>query len=328
MKLNKKNVVLGFNGDRDSQLSALLLSKQGYNISGVYYYINSGKVFNLPDKIISKFSKSTEDVSKKAKEIRIVLSCVDVTDIFIAEVLEYVLSSKLSFLYVNYAQIITNFIINNLAKDQEFVASGHYLKVLNNDENPRFLMHSDTSLDQSCLFSKIDLVIAKKLLLPLGDLALREREKLVKDYSITNLEQSRIEVSDISNFVPDSLVSRIELDGETYENLNFELDEFKCSVDSTFIITSEGSKSVSSNLFECIDSNLKMQRDPQKLFVKISKLDTLYPVVVNYCSLSRLRVEFSSELDLELYCGQVLSIYSSSHKNSMLLGSTVISKAL
>ncbi len=321
MEIKKKYIVLGFNGDRDSQLTGILLSKQGYSVTGVYYYINPEKIFNIPSSIISKFTREKDLVLSKANEIAIDLTVVDVTNYFIDEVLDSVISSRISFTYVNYCQLISKFLINRLSEDFESIATGHYVKLLKHTSSVQILMHSDSSLDQSYLFSDMNLAKLDGLISPLGDLALREREKLVKDYRVSNIESKDLNFLSFSDFVPESLIKRIEFNSEVFKNTEFELSNFSQDVDTTFILEGDSLKYIETKIYECSLSTLKPEPLSRNLFVRVSNSVEYHSVLLTFYTLNRFRIEFIEDLDLSLYVGQIVNIYDSDHRNSRLLGS-------
>lgn len=313
------SVYVGFNGDIDSQLLAILLTKQGFTVKGVYYSVNIPQLSLLPTHLQSKFSKNQSSLKLKAKDLNIELEIIDVSQNFVNDIIDQVITSRLEFKYINYSQLVLSFLVNCCHTYNKEFALGYYVKFLLAKDRPSILMHSDSTIDQSDYFSNTRVDRIRGFIFPLGELSHKEKNKLVDNFKLQNTESTTLERVGLEGFVAESLKRSIKIDDQSYSNFDFKLSDYHQDTTSSFNFIEAEAINIKSTIFELKNSTVSSSIQPKSVSVKYPKEPILQDALLIFNTNNQLRLEFTDPMKFQL--GQSVAIYESNHKNAKLIGS-------
>lgn len=194
------SVVVGMSGGVDSSVAAYLLKKQGYNVIGV--------TMELWQEKNSGVSSGTEDARRVASDLGIPFYVVDFKEQFKKDVVDYFTNSYLCGKTPNPC-IVCNRRIKweaLLAKAQtfgaDFIATGHYSKVLKHPETGRFcLALADTGTkDQTYALYNLTQHQLEHTIMPLGEYEKDDIRAMAKEIGLVVADKP--DSQDIC-FVPD-----------------------------------------------------------------------------------------------------------------------------
>lgn len=206
--MNKPKVLMAMSGGIDSSIAAILLHQSGYEVIGItmktWDYATSGSA-----------KKETGccnlDTINDARAVAVKLGfphyILDLKEEFYNSIVKNFISEYLSGFTPNPC-VLCNALIkwNALLKRAdalgcEFIATGHYARIKN--ENNRYFLTcgKDEKKDQSYVLWQLTQENLKRTLFPLGDLTKEEVRKMAIDFGFDNLATKR-ESYEIC-FVPD-----------------------------------------------------------------------------------------------------------------------------
>ncbi len=184
--MNKK-VVLGMSGGVDSSVAAALLKEQGYDVIGVF-------MKNWDEKDENGVCTSEidyKDAMSVANKLEIPFYSVNFVKEYADRVFKYFLdeykkgrtpnpdvmcNKEIKFkAFLEYAM--------NLGAD--YVATGHYAKVIHSDKGAILLRGIDDNKDQSYFLSKLSSKQLEKVMFPLGNFTKPEIRELAKKYDLS-----------------------------------------------------------------------------------------------------------------------------------------------
>lgn len=162
-----KKVAVGMSGGVDSSVTAYLLKEQGYQVIGVYL-----QMIEKEDA-----AKGLNDARKVAEQLGIEFRHFDIRDKFKEKVIKYFTDSYLAGITPNPCVFCNREIkfklFFDLVKDLDvdYLATGHYVKVLKNEENGKYYLGkaSDEKKDQTYFLYYLNQDVLKKVIFPLGD---------------------------------------------------------------------------------------------------------------------------------------------------------------
>lgn len=328
-----QSVYLAFNGMIDSQVSAILLSKQGYKVHGVYFYIKPEQIPQCCEQASSMFLFNHVELKDKAKNLNISLDLIDVTESFRSIVIDRILADRIEVLYSNTYQYIFSFITKSLHElyPDELKGTGHFIKSQRINDTVEVLRHTDVALDQSFYLQDLILITQKKFQFPLGDLGQKELANLVKKFKLKNLMPAKIklQVQDNADFVPASLKFDIHDDGHLYKNLELEFSSNKRSFSRSFIISKSRSvQDIDTTLFELKDTKFALNcfERPKNFFILTDISSELETAVVSPKTLGRALLETQQKMDL--FPNQLIHFYESRYQNAKFIGSAFVSSCV
>ncbi|NOX20775.1 MAG: tRNA 2-thiouridine(34) synthase MnmA [Nitrospirae bacterium] len=167
-----KKVILGMSGGVDSSVSAYLLKKQGYHVLGV-----SLLLFETRGRINPRTCCSLEAVNaarESAEIIDIPHKTINARKEFMEMVIEPFVKGYLKGITPNPCILCNKFIkfpiLEDVARTEgaEFIATGHYAKVLRIDDRVNLAKATDTAKDQSYFLYVLPLWMLEHCLFPLG----------------------------------------------------------------------------------------------------------------------------------------------------------------
>ncbi len=187
-----KKVVIGMSGGVDSSVAALLLKNQGYEVIGLFMRnwdstLNNDYLGNptVNDEICPQ-EQDYNDASEVCKKLGIPLYRVD----FIKEYWDHVFNYFLEELKRGRTpnpDIMCNkyikfdaFYKEALKLGADYIATGHYAKILDN----KLYKAYDKNKDQSYFLSQIPSSILPKVLFPLGDIDKQKVRQIAHEYDL------------------------------------------------------------------------------------------------------------------------------------------------
>lgn len=164
MSENKK-ILLGMSGGTDSSVSALLLRDSGYEVTGI--------TFRFYEK--DNNQEYLEDAQTTCRELDIPHIIYDARDIFEKTIINYFITG-----YLSGKTPVPCVICNNqlkwplLAKiadqkDINYISTGHYSRMIREDEFLHFMKGKDPDKDQSFFLWGLQQDLMKRIILPLGN---------------------------------------------------------------------------------------------------------------------------------------------------------------
>ena len=325
-----QSVYLGFNAMLDSQVSAILLSKQGYKVKGIYFYIKPDRIPKCCEQVSSKFLFNHEELRNKAKHLNISLDFVDVTDSFRCFIVDRILADRIEVLYSNTYQYIFNFITEKLQKlyPDQLKATGHFIKSQRINETVEVLRHTDVELDQSFYLQDLMLITKMNFQFPLGDLGKKELNNLVKKFKLSKLLPTNVkpQTRDNDEFIPASLKFDVYEDTQLYKNIELEFSARKRSFSHSFVINNGKSvQNIDTTIFELKDTKFALNcfERPKKIFALTDQNNELESVVISPKTLGRALLE--TERKVDLFPNQLIHFYESKYQNAKFIGSAFVS---
>lgn len=186
---NKKKVFVGLSGGVDSSVSAYLLKKQGYDVSGVFI-----KVWQ-PDFLSCTWPEDRRDAMRVCATLGIPFRTLDLEEVYKREVVDYMVSEYekgrtpnpdvMCNRYVKFGAFL------EWARNEgaDFVATGHYARVQNREESPVLFSGLDQEKDQTYFLWQLTKEDLKQILFPVGGLQKSEVRKVAKEAGLTTAEK-------------------------------------------------------------------------------------------------------------------------------------------
>jgi tRNA-specific 2-thiouridylase len=182
-------VVVAMSGGVDSSVAAALLKQQGYEVVGMML-----KLWSEPGKEESNRC-CTPDSMAQARRVAALLDIpfyvVDAKDVFRNTVVEYFLKGYAEGGTPNPCLICNKkirweFLLDHaLALGAEFLATGHYVRILNSEDGRISLLRAvDSSKDQSYVLYVLDQEKLKHALFPVGDYPKSEIRQIAESFGL------------------------------------------------------------------------------------------------------------------------------------------------
>ncbi len=175
--MKNKTVVLGMSGGVDSSVSAYLLKEQGYNVIGVTMQIwQNDDVCNIQDDGGCCGLSAVEDARKVAESLDIPFYVMNFRDEFKKNVIDYFVdeyvkgSTPNPCIACNRFVKWESFLQKSLALGADYIATGHYAKIVELD-NGRYALHKSVTAkkDQTYALYNLTQEHLKHTLMPAGD---------------------------------------------------------------------------------------------------------------------------------------------------------------
>ena len=184
---NKKRVFVGLSGGVDSAVSAGLLIKAGYDVTGVFI-----KVWQ-PDWIECNWKEERRDAMRVSAHLGIPFITLDLVKEYKQDVIDYMIREYENGRTPNPDVMCNRYVkfggFLKWAREQgaDFVATGHYARVENGVESKFDLLAGiDKNKDQSYFLWTLNQKDLANILFPVGHLTKPEVRKLAEEFDLPN----------------------------------------------------------------------------------------------------------------------------------------------
>jgi tRNA-specific 2-thiouridylase len=182
-----KRVYVGMSGGVDSSLTAALLQRQGYDVTGVYMKNWSQ---NLPG-FICTWKEDYQDAKRVAVQLGIKFEMFDFEKEYRQKVVDYMVR-EYTLGHTPNPDIMCNqevkfklFLETALAKGADQIATGHYARIIDG----KLMTGSDTTKDQSYFLYRVTHEALSKSLMPIGEYKKTEVRRLAKQLGLATAEK-------------------------------------------------------------------------------------------------------------------------------------------
>lgn len=185
MKSHVKKVYIGMSGGVDSSVSAALLKKAGYDVTGVFI-----KVWQ-PEWIDCTWKEDRLDAMRVAAKLDIPFVTLDLEKEYKEEVVDYMISEYKAGRTPNPDVMCNRYVkfggFFNWAMKQgaDFVATGHYAQIIDG----KLIAGNDKNKDQTYFLWTLTAGQISKTLFPVGNIEKPEVRKLAKKFKLPNAEK-------------------------------------------------------------------------------------------------------------------------------------------
>lgn len=186
--VKKGKVYVGLSGGVDSSVSAALLRKEGYDVTGVFI-----KTWH-PDFLPCTWKEDRLDAMRAAAHLEIPFETLDLEEAYKKEVADYMIEEYRKGRTPN-PDVMCNknvkfggFLKYALQQGADFVATGHYAQNIF-DGKFRLLAGTDKNKDQSYFLWTLKQEHLKHILFPVGGIEKPEVRKLAKRFDLPNAEK-------------------------------------------------------------------------------------------------------------------------------------------
>jgi len=221
MEKNKKKVVVAMSGGVDSSVAAALLKRAGFNVIGVFMKFWRGDLRGFENRCCS--SEAEVRARKVAKILKIPFYVFNFEKEFKKRIVDYFLKEYKRGITPNPCIICNKeikfglFLEKALALDADYIATGHYAKIIQNakikNQNNKskckifkLLRAKDKNKDQSYFLWKLNQEQLKRVVFPIGDLRREEVENLARKFKLPVLKAKKsVEICFIKTTIDDFL---------------------------------------------------------------------------------------------------------------------------
>ncbi len=183
MATTQKKVALGMSGGVDSSLSAHLLLEQGYQVTGVYM-----ECWRAPG---CRTEEDRKDALQVALELDIPFQVLDFKEVYKQKVVEYFFKEYEAGHTPNPDVMCNKEVKFGIFYDWamengfDFVATGHYAKIVDENNSKKLAIPADTHKDQTYFLYLLRSEQLEHILFPLSQLTKPEVRKLAQEKGIS-----------------------------------------------------------------------------------------------------------------------------------------------
>jgi len=190
-KENAKNkkVFVGMSGGVDSSVSAYLLKRAGFDVTGVFI-----KVWQ-PDFMTCSWKEDRRDAMRVASQIGIPFLTINAEEEYKKDVVDYMIKEYKAGRTPNPDVMCNNsvkfgvFYRKAMEMGADYIATGHYAKRLEKDKNVFLGIPKDSEKDQTYFLWNISKESLGETIFPLGDMEKKEVRKIAKEASLFTAEK-------------------------------------------------------------------------------------------------------------------------------------------
>jgi len=182
---NAKKVFIGMSGGVDSSVSAAILKKQGYDVTGVFI-----KVWQ-PDWITCTWKEDRLDAMRVAARLEIPFITLDLEKEYKEEVVDYMIAEYRKGRTPNPDVMCNRYVKFGgffdwaMKQGADFVATGHYAQVIGG----KLVAGNDKNKDQTYFLWTLTREQISKTIFPVGNIEKPEVRKLAKRFNLPNAEK-------------------------------------------------------------------------------------------------------------------------------------------
>ena len=183
--LKNKKVFVGMSGGVDSSVSALLLKKKGYDVTGVFI-----KVWQ-PDFIECTWQEDRRDAMRVCSELDISFITLDLEKEYKEGVIDYMIKEYKKGrtpnpdVFCNKEVKFGGFLNWALKNGADYVATGHYTQ----NKNGTLVKAKDESKDQGYFLWTLDKKQLEKIIFPVGNLLKSEIRKIAEGNNLATAKK-------------------------------------------------------------------------------------------------------------------------------------------
>lgn len=185
--MNRKKVVVGLSGGKDSTTAVVLLKEQGYDVHALTMELG-----------LEGEKERIEQIKHLTDVLRVPFKTVDIRETFKEKVIDYFIDAYANNLTPNPCTVCNNEIKFNLLMKQalqnmgaDFYATGHYAKKIEINGRVFLTEPEDRKKSQIYFLSMIGNEALKPVLFPLSGLPIEKVRKTVKGLPLANREESQ-----------------------------------------------------------------------------------------------------------------------------------------
>lgn len=189
-----KKVFVAMSGGVDSSVSAALLKRDGYDVTGVFMKGWSDTAF-FKDKTMCPWLQDQEAARTAAGVIGIPFYTWDVEEDYKAKVVDYMVSSYRAGVTPN-PDVMCNkeikfgiFLQRALAMGADVVATGHYAQIQKENDVYHLFAGTDKNKDQSYFLWTLTQEQLSHILFPIGSMVKPKVRKLAHEFGLPNAER-------------------------------------------------------------------------------------------------------------------------------------------
>ncbi len=189
--MTKKNIIVGMSGGVDSSVTALLAQQQGHDVRGVF-------MKNWEDDDTDDYCSAKVDLADAAKvcnELNIPITGVNFADQYWDRVFNYFLEEYKAGrtpnpdVLCNKEIKFTAFLDYALQQGAEYIATGHYARITEQDGEYFLLRGKDSSKDQSYFLYMLSQQQLARSLFPVGELEKAKVRELAEQHNLVTFNK-------------------------------------------------------------------------------------------------------------------------------------------
>ncbi len=195
--MSKPKVIIGLSGGVDSSVGVIKLLEQGYDVEAIFMRnwdsaVNNDILGN-PDLMedVCPQEKDYKDAMEVANKLGIKLHRIDFIEEYWNEVFTYFLNEYKKHRTPN-PDILCNkeikfkaFLKKAEEMGADYIAMGHYARVIHNGDQHFLLRGIDSNKDQTYFLCQLSKEQISKALFPIGDLEKKEVRKIAEEYGLS-----------------------------------------------------------------------------------------------------------------------------------------------
>jgi tRNA-uridine 2-sulfurtransferase len=190
--MKKEKIAVAMSGGIDSSVSALLLKKQGYAVTGFFMKFWSEQACGKGRENSCCDSESLKKAKEIAKKIGIPFHVIDAQKIFKKTVVDYFISGYRNLETPNPCVVCNQFIkfgwFLDFAQELGFqkIATGHYVRIKKDKNNIYHLLQGeDGTKDQSYFLCRLSQKQLSKIIFPVGNMTKVEVKKIAGENNLS-----------------------------------------------------------------------------------------------------------------------------------------------
>lgn len=185
----KNRVIVAMSGGVDSSVSAALLKKAGFDVTGMFM-----KCWSADDPFGENCTSTDDERMARLAAIRIGIPfySVNLVKEYKEKVVKYLLNGYKKGITPN-PDVMCNkeikfglFFEKAMDLGADFVATGHYAQIVQKDKKYKILAGKDPNKDQSYFLSFINPKLLPKILFPIGEYKKTEVRKMAQKFGLPN----------------------------------------------------------------------------------------------------------------------------------------------